>query len=355
MPSYTITNQYGTALSATIEATDGTTALALYVGSQYVSTRKSEWIASLVRRDATIMADGSVAWESFRAVPSNRLAPVAVTIEPAAIDGIRCAIANGGSIELASDAECAAVYDWALAFVSDCEWREDDELTHEEAVAVKASMPAAMLVRSAARHYDGGMAAMVADAIADAKRADDATIGRCEHGALLAYCTAEHAAPMSSALAEARNCHECSQSLSWHYDGKPCKPIEDCPNPVVGSYRHGATIVIREYRNGMHDAIDGSSFSLSPGFASRAELEEWIASVEPMSSAPAWPIEELDLSVRPYNIIKRIGVVTIADLANLTVADVNAYVLANDHCAIGPVTFAELASAQRVASMFYRG
>lgn len=233
MPSYTITNQYGTALSATIEATDGTTALALYVGSQYVSTRKSEWIASLVRREATIMADGSVAWESFRAVPSNRLAPVAVTIEPAAIDGIRCAIANGGSIELASDAECAAVYAWALSFASDCEWQDIDgtEL---------ADMRPGTLVRLASNHYDGDMAAMVADAIADAKRADDATIGRCEHGALLAYCTAEHATPMSSALtdlatvieenadnAEPRNCPECSQSLSWHFDGKPCEPMSD--------------------------------------------------------------------------------------------------------------------------------
>lgn len=53
-----------------------------------------------------------------------------------------------------------AIHGWALDFASDCEWREEDA----ESIA---DLAPGVLVRNAARHYDGGMAALVRDALAN--------------------------------------------------------------------------------------------------------------------------------------------------------------------------------------------
>lgn len=53
------------------------------------------------------------------------------------------------------------------------------------------------------------------------------------------------------------------------------------PNPIIATHAlpfSACGTVLREYKNGMWDAIDGPTFSLSLGFESRAELEAWIAS-----------------------------------------------------------------------------
>lgn len=62
-------------------------------------------------------------------------------------------------------ADVATVAAWARDFASDCEWADCDA----EDIA---AMSDARMIRLAARHYAGGVAAMVADAMAD-RRADD--------------------------------------------------------------------------------------------------------------------------------------------------------------------------------------
>jgi hypothetical protein len=50
------------------------------------------------------------------------------------------------------------------------------------------------------------------------------------------------------------------------------KPIR---NPVVAEGRYlGATL--RQYENGMYDAVDGPGFSISPGFDAEMALLGWI-------------------------------------------------------------------------------
>jgi hypothetical protein len=62
----------------------------------------------------------------------------------------------------------------------------------------------------------------------------------------------------------------------------------------------------------------------------------------------AVPIEELELTVRPYNIAKRIGCETFGDVLALTVEDLNAYVQSNDNLAVGCRTLAALIEAQEM-------
>ena len=45
---------------------------------------------------------------------------------------------------------------------------------------------------------------------------------------------------------------------------------------------------------------------------------------------PQWQIEELELGVRAYNVLKRMGVDTLEDLANVTARDLNAWTSASD-------------------------
>lgn len=82
--------------------------------------------------------------------------------------------------------ECQAVYDWAMAFASDCEWGEGFGALD------LAELKPARLVQCAARHYDGGMAAMVTDALRELETRDDSYrsgIGLvCGHGCHPADC-----------------------------------------------------------------------------------------------------------------------------------------------------------------------
>lgn len=109
-----------------------------------------------------------------------------------------------------------AIYEWAREVARDCDWAEGsfDVATHE--------LSPADIVRNMGRHYDGGMRAMVADALANMTQ------------------------------------------------------DEPVPNPVVARHLHSTGATIREYSNGTWDAVDGPTFSLSLGFDSRAELEAWI-------------------------------------------------------------------------------
>jgi hypothetical protein len=79
----------------------------------------------------------------------------------AAIDSYRQA-AFPGDADLLTNEEIDAIADFARGVARDCEWQEGsfDVALHE--------LTAADVVRNMARHYDGGMGAMVADALADA-------------------------------------------------------------------------------------------------------------------------------------------------------------------------------------------
>lgn len=54
------------------------------------------------------------------------------------------------------------------------------------------------------------------------------------------------------------------------------------PNPVIREVPildHGGCMA-RKYKNGMWDAVDGLTFSISPGFDSLEELKTWLANEE---------------------------------------------------------------------------
>lgn len=60
----------------------------------------------------------------------------------------------------------------------------------------------------------------------------------------------------------------------------------------------------------------------------------------------SYPIEELELGVRAYNILKRMGVVTIGDLMRVTVNDLNDWTNATG-IAVGFPAAMQIAEAQR--------
>ena len=51
---------------------------------------------------------------------------------------------------------------------------------------------------------------------------------------------------------------------------------DTAPNPVLGTAPAPDGGTIRVYANGMLDAVDGSFYSVSPGFDGEDELLDWI-------------------------------------------------------------------------------
>lgn len=74
------------------------------------------------------------------------------------IEAVRTRVAVMSPHEDLTDAEVARVIDWSRDFAADCVWQESAEDIED--------MSADEIMRGAARHYDGGMSALVSDALA---------------------------------------------------------------------------------------------------------------------------------------------------------------------------------------------
>ena len=76
-----------------------------------------------------------------------------------------------GDIGAITPADAMTILEWCRDFAADCEWTEDAEYV--------ADLPPSVMIRSAAMHYEGGIAALVRDALA-LSRAYSAANDRCE-------------------------------------------------------------------------------------------------------------------------------------------------------------------------------
>jgi hypothetical protein len=68
-----------------------------------------------------------------------------------------------------------------------------------------------------------------------------------------------------------------------------------------------------------------------------------------MTPASDYPIEEIELGVRAYNIMKRMGVNTCSQLAKVSVQDLNAWTLRTG-VAVGLPAAMQIAEAQQTIS-----
>lgn len=66
-----------------------------------------------------------------------------------------------------------------------------------------------------------------------------------------------------------------------------------------------------------------------------------------MEDIRSYPIEELELGVRAYNILKRMGMYTWGDILDLTVQDLNTYTRVTG-VGVGLPSFRQIAEAQNM-------
>lgn len=238
--------------------------------------------------------------------------------------------------------DAQAVYAYAIDWASDCEWSDCANVAYADNREYLESFEPSNFVKRAARHYDGGMAQLVSDALEDAERTRDAEVvaGMPEDddtgGAIVtqdasgvrihdlrAFCLGadtgtgyDYSQTHDVADGDLIVCEEdgrvivaamivawptaivgpCGQFHRFAWDGPSLRTIEDgkyaksadvvaryfdvegqlVPNPIVGTFPASDGGTIREYRNGMLDAVDGATYSVSPGFKAIADLEAWI-------------------------------------------------------------------------------
>lgn len=254
--------------------------------------------------------------------------------------------------------DAQAVYAYAIDWAADCEWSDCANVAYADNREYLESFEPSNFVKRAARHYDGGMAQLVADALRDAEagtwrltapakfaggdscklvRVDEPSTEDDDTGGaivtqdasgvrihdLRAFCLGadtgtgyDYSQTHDVADGDLIVCEEdgrvivaamivawptaiigpCGQFHRLAWDGPSLRTIEDgkyaksadvvaryfdvegqlVPNPIVGTFPASDGGTIREYRNGMLDAIDGVAYSVSPGFKAIADLEAWI-------------------------------------------------------------------------------
>lgn len=71
--------------------------------------------------------------------------------------------------------------------------------------------------------------------------------------------------------------------------------------------------------------------------------------------AHAWPVEELQMGARPYNILKRMDVHTLGDLSNVTSDEVASWAARNQWCSLGDHDYANIHQQVERSKSILRG